>query len=51
MGEKERENPWVGETVISEGLEAREGCIGIEMEGKREKGVGPMLCHHIMVSS
>lgn len=50
-GEGKRENPWVMETVIPEGWEAREGRMGVEVEGERERGVGPMLCLHIMVGS
>lgn len=32
-----RESLWVGESIIPEGCEAKEGCMGMEMQG-REKG-------------
>lgn len=36
-GAVKRESLWVGETIILEDCEAKEGCMGMEMQG-REKG-------------
>lgn len=36
-GAVKRESLWVGETIIPDGCEAKEGCMGMEMQ-EREKG-------------